>query len=365
MRLAIYSPYLSSGVLGGGEKHILEFARVASQQHQVHIAISGTPGQQFTNQIASLTKQLEKFIGWEVSQLHFVPTPLGTSASLLNKLLWTRQYEYLYAVTDGSLFFSLARTNNLHIQVPFTHTMRSPIARLKLANWQKKNANSRFTQQVVEKAWQTTIPYVHYPLVNTDEFKQPGKKTNTILSVGRFFRQLHSKRQDVLVAAFAQLRDKHPQVFANWKLVLCGPKEDAQFAAQVEKQAAGLPVEFRYSVSRKELVALYGSARIFWHAAGFEQDPILHPEAVEHFGISLVEAMAAGAIPIVVGKGGPAEILTGELRQLLWESIAECVQTTHTVISQPQLELTLRNAVQQRAQDFGPKTFESTVWQML
>ena len=37
--------------------------------------------------------------------------------------------------------------------------------------------------------------------------------------------------------------------------------------------------------------------------------PQRHPERFEHFGITVVEAMAAGAVPLVFGAGGPAEIV--------------------------------------------------------
>ena len=33
------------------------------------------------------------------------------------------------------------------------------------------------------------------------------------------------------------------------------------------------------------------------------------PASVEHFGISIVEAMSRGAIPVVTAAGGPSEIV--------------------------------------------------------
>jgi len=365
MTIVLYSPYLSSGVIGGGEKHVLEFARVASKKHTISIALSADSEEGFADRVLKLRKQLDSFLGWSTDIFSFISTPLGTSAHFLTKLWWTQHCDYLYYVTDGSLFFSAARHNNVHIQIPFTHAKDSLIERLKLANWKVKNANSIFTKSIVETAWRTTVPFVLYPLVKVSEFAGTQKKEHCILSVGRFFRHLHSKRQDVLITAFRELLRTHPKQFAGWKLLLVGPNDDPSFTAELHKQALGLPIEFHHAVGRSELVELFKCSRIYWHAAGFEQDVQQHPEAVEHFGISIVEAMAAGAVPIVVGAGGPAEILTAELKQLLWHTVPECVAFTKQVVSNPKLESSLRAQCIARASDFSETHFERTVWQMI
>ena len=62
-------------------------------------------------------------------------------------------------------------------------------------------------------------------------------------------------------------------------------------------------------VPRDELLELYSRASLFWHAAGHGQDDRRHPERLEHFGITTVEAMAHGAVPLVFPAGGPAEVV--------------------------------------------------------
>ncbi len=362
MNVVVYSPYLSTGILGGGEKHILEFARVAAQRHSVKIALSKNAAN-FSERVTELSKKLHLFLGWSPTVFEFIETPLGTNVSAIEKVLWTRKFDYLYAVTDGSLFFSLARKNNLHIQIPFTQKKLHPLERLKLMNWQVKNANSKFTKQIVEQAWQTKIEFVQYPLIRVDEFPERIRKQDMILSVGRFFTHLHSKRQDVLIQAFKLLQSQ--QNFRNWKLVLCGPNDNPEFVQRLRRAAQGMSVEFKHDLDRKALVELFSQARVYWHAAGFEQDSHIHPEAVEHFGISIVEAMAAGAIPVVVGKGGPVEILSGDLSQLLWQTVDSCVQITTNVIENSQNEERLRMLCTERARDFSQVSFERLVWQML
>ena len=64
--------------------------------------------------------------------------------------------------------------------------------------------------------------------------------------------------------------------------------------AVAHTQGIGEQVEFRPGIPHAELVELLGGA-----VAG------LHSMLDEHFGISIVEYMAAGAIPIAHNSGGP------------------------------------------------------------
>jgi glycosyltransferase involved in cell wall biosynthesis len=153
-------------------------------------------------------------------------------------------------------------------------------------------------------------------------------KKNIIHSVGRFFSQLHSKLQDVLVEFFRHLCQIEPKLSNNWDLVLVGQIEDQEYANRVHKLAQGLPVTFHHQLNRAELLQLYGQAKIYWHATGFSIDVEREPAKVEHFGISTLEAMAAGAVPVVINLGGQQEIVTGELSRYLWNNEDECLQKT-------------------------------------
>ncbi len=58
---------------------------------------------------------------------------------------------------------------------------------------------------------------------------------------------------------------------------------------------------FHVDAPGAELADLYARASIFWHAAGLGEDAEDDPNRMEHFGISIVEAMSAGAVPVVLG----------------------------------------------------------------
>lgn len=361
MRACLYSPYLPHH-FGGGEKYMLDVAQELAKKYDVSIAVP--VGSASEKDFPRYIKEYEAFLNTKLRGISFVTSPLGSNASLKDKVMWTKQFDLMYYLTDGSIFVSLAKKNILHIQVPYTNSKTSPLQRLKLFNWKVKNANSHFTKQVVEHHWRTHIPFVHYPLVELNS-NQQAPKGKLILHIGRFFRNLHTKRQDVLVDIFRQLREQHSQTAKGWKLVFVGAVEDQSYLEEVKAKAKGLPIEFYHDVTRQDLEKWMARASIYWHATGFEVNAVEHPERVEHFGISTAEAMMAGCVPIVHGKGGQLEVLGEELRDWQWLSLEEAVSKTSQVMRDAKLRTQLQQRAQRRATAFGRQTFTQTLWKMV
>lgn len=358
MKIGLYSPYVPEH-FGGGEKYFFDVATVLAQKHEVFILVPNI--QEAERKIA----KYESFLGYTLAGLKWMATPLN-GGNFLKTIGWTGQFDLLYYITDGSLFFSFAKKNILHIQIPLLLDKSSVIEQLKLKNWQVKNTNSYFTKQIIEKSWPTKIDVVHHPKVNIEELHLSNNdltnKKNVILNVGRFFKHLHSKRQDVLVSFFKELPK---EVQSSWKLVLIGSIEDNEYFNEIKAAAKGFNIELFTDVSRKELLSWYKQASIYWHAAGFEVDQLTAPEKVEHFGITTVEAMASGCVPIVINKGGQPEILGHELKELLWESKQECLEITKEIVKNAEKRKVLAEKVSRRAEAFGKQAFEDKLWKMV
>ena len=78
---------------------------------------------------------------------------------------------------------------------------------------------------------------------------------------------------------------------------------------ELQELAAGLPCTFYPNIGRNDLAALYRRSAVLIHAAGFGVDPDEFPEALEHFGITPIEAASFGCIPVVYGQGGPRDVI--------------------------------------------------------
>lgn len=362
-KICLYSPYFPKHI-GGGEKYFLDVATVLATYGEVNLAIPNGESDTFE----TIYERYKKFLGREIKNLKLVYSPLGTQADFKTKLLWTKQFDLLYAFTDGSFFPTLARKSVLHIQTPLMRKPVSILDRLKLFNWDFVNTNSGFTKKIVEHIWQVKVDAVHRPQVDVAEIEvlqQTIKKEKVILHVGRFFRQLHSKRQDALVDFFVQLIKENPKETKGWQLVLIGSVEDESYAQEVAKKAQGLPIKIIHSISRAELNKWYAKAAIYWHATGFGLDQYQYPERMEHFGISTGEAMAGGAVPVVIKAGGQPEVLGKELAEWLWSDQEECLEKTLRLINNEALRKELGQLATRKVHDFDRTSFAKNLDEML
>ena len=363
LSICIYSPYVPKH-FGGGERYLFSVASYLSRYHSVVVAISRSePLTKNDQQLIRLA--YEKFFSLDLSRVQFVQTPLGTDTNPTKKLFWTRKFDVMYAVTDGSLFFSLAKKNILHIQFPFTHQLLGIANRLKLSNWHVKNANSQFTKKVIEKAWDIKIDVVHSPFVDTDLFQPAVKKEKIILAVGRFFTQLHNKKQDLMVKVFKKMIDDNPDQLKGWKLVIIGGVEDEQYAKKVADLARDYPIKILHSVTEDVLRQYFAKSRIYWHAAGYGIDEFLEPEKVEHFGITTLESMASGCVPIVINKGGQKEIVEPGVNGFLWNEQSGLIEKSLACIEKKVDIDTLSQKAIERAREFNKETFYSQLNKMV
>lgn len=365
MKIVFYSPYLPDH-FGGGEKYLFDTALTYANdtKHKVFIALPVTTKK---NNLTKIKKSYQQFLGRDLTKINFIVGPFGQRGHQLQKIYWTGKFGVIYYVTDGSAFFSIAKKSIMHIQVPLTIPKKKAWEKIKFNSWQIINTNSYFTKKIVEKYWGVKVNLVCQPGVDTAKFRPlpGGERQKIILNVGRFFDNLHCKNQDVMVEFFRNLRQKNPQLLKDWKLVLIGKVESETYFQRVKTLAKGLPVEILTDVDQATLIEYYQRAAIYWHATGFFADPVEHPEKMEHFGISTVEAMAAGCVPIVIAKGGQVEILGQKLAHLSWLTEAECARKTIKLMRDLDYWQKMSQAVMIRAEKFSLKNFERRSLQML
>jgi glycosyltransferase involved in cell wall biosynthesis len=160
------------------------------------------------------------------------------------------------------------------------------------------------------------------------------EKTNQIIGVGRFFTGGHNKRHDIMIDALESILEKDPNIDLHLCLVGASHKEaqHREHLVNLREKANGLPVEFYVDELRENLNDLYRKSKIYYHAGGWGVDERENPSQAEHFGISVIEAMSAGCIPIVYALGGPIEIVNHGISGIAVGSVAEMVDWTLRIL---------------------------------
>lgn len=340
MKIGFYNPYLDT--FGGGERYTLTLASYLSKNHEVDI---------FWND-PSIKAPLTRFLKIDLRDVNFKPNIFKTT--FWQKLINSRNYNFIFVLSDGSIPTTLSQNNILHFQVPFIFKKPSLITKIKLSRYKWIIVNSQFTKYFIDKSFRIDSKVI-YPPVDIDSIK-PARKEKIILSVGRFSaQQLHPKKQEVLIDVFKTLSKKIP----GWRLILIGQarKEDQKYLRNLRKSARGFAIKIIENVSANELRRLYSQTSIYWHATGFSEDENKHPERMEHFGIATVEAQAAGAVPVVINKGGQKEIVTDNVNGLLWSTKTELFESTLKLIGDKNLFLKLSKGAIKNSKRFSQDKF--------
>jgi len=191
-------------------------------------------------------------------------------------------------------------------------------------------ANSEYTLSWMHRYWgrdkfeaRILTPAVSDKLLRAGPMTM-GDKSKLILSVGRFFRGGHSKNQQIIAQIFKDFIDRGGS--EGWKLVLAGSSNDSAYVEEIRSALLGYDAEVLTNISLSELSYLYQSACIYVHASGYGKLVDSEPENFEHFGMTVVEAVLNGCLPIVYNAAGPKEIVETLGCGYCYESIAEATE---------------------------------------
>jgi glycosyltransferase involved in cell wall biosynthesis len=350
MRIGVFDPYLDD--LGGGEKYMMTLASCLAEQHDVTV---------FWDNKEDISA-LKKRFGLPMDKIHIAKNIFSPRVNFFERIKETRNYDRIVALSDGSIPFVFPAKLFLHIQQPLSisknRTFKDKIKRKHIS---AIFYNSEYTKLFNDQLFPGVKSTVIYPPVSLGS-KEKGKGTreNIIMHVGRFrvynMTTMDYKKQGFMVDAFKKLVD---QGLKNWKFLLASSvkKEDEELFAALKKRAEGYPIEFHSNKTSDELFDLYQKAKIYWHASGYGEDLTKHPELAEHFGMTTVEAMGEGVVPVVINSGGQKEIVTDGKNGLLWDTEEELLKKTKELGSNDRLWQELSKNAIIRAQDFSQEKF--------
>ena len=224
-------------------------------------------------------------------------------------------------------------------------------------------SNSEFVHEWVARRWRVESETLNPPIANVILPKEDIEPDPyQIISVGRFFSpaQGHCKNQHLMIEAFRKLTANSS---SPWKLVLVGSLsgEDTGYLSDVRRRASDLNVAIQIGVSSEQLEVEYARSAFYWHATGLGRSKS-EPEAQEHFGITVVEAMARGLVPIVYDSAGPRNILQN-WPHLRYSSVKELVNRQEALFDKD-LEI-LRGEMRKESARYSEAEFGSQALHLL
>lgn len=321
MRIGIYDPYLDD--LGGGEKYMMTIAECLSVDNTVIV---------FWNNKTDLKKVADRF-SLDLSKITIKENIFSNQYPFLKRCLESLGYDALIILSDGSVPFVLSKKLFIHFQQPLPLIKKSFKNNLKNKRVNSFFCNSFFTKSYIDKEFQIESKVIYPP---SNMILGKSQKENIILHVGRF-RAINVgvedyKKQGLMIGVFKKMVDRG---LKNWKFILAiGVRdEDKQKIDQLKNRIGKYPIELLVNLDNKSLGKIYLKSKIYWHASGYGEDLDKKPELAEHFGISTVEAMSAGSVPVVISAGGQKEIVENGKNGYLWNNLDDLVLKTSKLIS--------------------------------
>jgi alpha-1,2-mannosyltransferase len=163
--------------------------------------------------------------------------------------------------------------------------------------------NSTYSKKAVRKhLGRNSI--VIFPPVEVEAFAavaKDNKREKKVVSCGRYSPE---KNYEYVLEAANRLRDVKFAVVGSFSGEKSMKYYEKLRSITSEKSLAN--VELLKALTFKDLLTLYGTSKVYMHAM-----------KNEHFGIAVIEAMAAGLVPVVYRGGGP------------WEDILKARQGHH------------------------------------
>ena len=122
----------------------------------------------------------------------------------------------------------------------------------------------------------------------------------------------------------------------GWRLARGGgPPRHNPYLERIQaylQQPRAAEIELKVNVSAAALKSEYERAKLFWHFCGLGQTD---PAKVEHFGMTVAEAMQNGCVPVVFRGGGQTEIVEDSLSGFLFSSEKAVTDKTLGLLENP------------------------------
>ncbi len=178
-----------------------------------------------------------------------------------------------------------------------------------------------------------------------------GALVYNVILVGRFFDGPQCKNHELAIKAFEKVQAAY---FGEAKLSLTLIGNFAvgsqKYVDRITRLSRRNPhIRMILNANHNTLKQEIENSHFVWSVTGMKEKSLVgQPEDAEHFGIALLECMAAGAIPLVANRGGPVEILEGLPDYFIVGTVDELAKATLDLIDLPLAELRRLQVLSQR-----------------
>ncbi|MGC9069491.1 MAG: glycosyltransferase [Thermoprotei archaeon] len=206
--------------------------------------------------------------------------------------------------------------------------------------------NSSWTAGMIEKLY-GSAPKVLYPPVKVDTFlsKEEIKRDNSAIMIGRISPE---KRYEEVIKAIS-LTNMKPKLRIVGGLI---PTNKAYMLA-IKNLAEKLNVKLEININAKheQIKELLLKSKI-----------LIHSTREEHFGIAVVEGMAAGCVPIVHKSGGPYyDIIDKGKYGLYYDNIKELAQKIDFILQNEYAWKKMSELARSRSKMFDEENFKKII----
>ena len=206
-------------------------------------------------------------------------------------------------------------------------------------------ANSNSTRKQCIKRWNRNDCIVLYPSIKIDEIatyisssSSSSSRDDICIVLSRLSPE---KKIELAIEAFKT------KVLKNKQLLIIGylSRENKNYYQRLrDLSKRNENIKILPNLRRNDVLTLLSKAKI-----------LFHPMPDEHFGIAIIEAMAAGCLPVVHASGGPLEIVDNGQYGLIYRDASEIPELLNRAFN---LSKHFQHKVKNRALQFDIKHFQ-------
>lgn len=209
-----------------------------------------------------------------------------------------RDYDLGFNIDHFNYMPPLAKHNWAHIFQP--HDRNHPPAGYEL--W----TNSKYTAQQCQELWGLEAKHIYIPISETFV---PLRKRRIISHCSRIVRPTRyaDKGHQQMIMSFISGHEQG--MLRGWQFYIVGSVDPnmEDYLSYLRQLAQGYPIFFHLDANDETVENILGLSAFYWHMTGITMPEI--PGAQEHLGLTPLEAMACGAVPICYKSGGPLETI--------------------------------------------------------